>query len=182
MKYGTTKNNSITQFPITEREWRKTSGISMRKWSDCTEADLKRQGIVRVYEGSRPETADRTHTARLDTIPTLNGERWEQQWIVTENTNVEVARYDDHVRRRIKHEAEDRIVQLVPEWKQRNALARSLELLRKGEANLTPTEQTEVAQVDALWLEIKRIRSVSDTLEAVDPPPEDYSDDKYWIV
>ena len=113
MKYATTVNNTIAQFPITEREWRKTSGISIRKWADCTDAELKPWGIARVYEGSRPVTADRTHAVRLDTLPTLNGVRWEQQWIVTENTNVEVARYDERTRRRVKREANKRILAIA---------------------------------------------------------------------
>jgi len=98
MKYATTVNNTITQFPITEREWQRSS-VSIRKWADCTDAELRPHGIVRVYEGSRPEIDDRTHWTRLDTVPTLNGTRWEQQWIVTENTPEQVEAYDDNIRR-----------------------------------------------------------------------------------
>lgn len=182
MKYATIHLNTIVQFPITERKWRETSGISMRRWSDCTDAELKQQGIVRVYEGSRPETDDRTHTAQLDPTPTLKGERWEQPWIVTALTANQIAAYDDGIRTSIKEEAGNRILLLAPEWKQRNATARGLELLRKGEANLTTEEQAEVAAMDALWAEVKRLRTVSDQLEAMDPPPQDFADGSYWTA
>jgi hypothetical protein len=178
MKYGILGSfNKLSQFPVTEREWRKASGVSMRKWVDCTDAELRPHSIVRVYEGSRPETSDRTQTARLDANPTLNGTRWEQKWIVTANG----AEHDADIRSQIKREAGRRIETLVPGWKQRNILARSLELLRKGERNLTEGEMIEVRTIEKVWAEIQRIRTVSDTLEAMTPPPEDFADDRYWV-
>jgi hypothetical protein len=102
-------------------------------------------------------------------------------WYVEQKTAAEVAAFDANIRERIKKEASHRITRLAPEWKQRNATARGLELLRKGEANLTTEEQAEVAAMDALWAGVKRLRTVSDQLEAMDPPPQDFNDDRHWV-
>ena len=81
----------------------------------------------------------------------------------------------------VKQEASRRIITIAPEYKQRNMLARSSELLRIGEANWTTEQQTEVSQMQALWDQIKTIRTRSNNLEAQDPIPMDYTDDKYWL-
>lgn len=48
--------------------------------------------------------------------------------------------------------------------------------------SITTEEQAEVAAMDALWSEVKRLRTVSDQLEAINPPPQDFADDKYWTA
>jgi len=80
----------------------------------------------------------------------------------------------------IKAEAKRRILGIAPEWKQRNMLARAAELLRIGEPNWTPSQQAEVAAMDAAWADIEAIRAKSDAIEAMQPIPLDYTDDKYW--
>ena len=179
MKYATTVNNTITQFPITEREWQR-SGVSIRKWADCTDAELRPHGIVRVYEGSRPETNDRTHRARLDTVPALNGARWEQQWIVTENTVTEIHQYDNDIRRRISEEAERRTEALIPQREQMQRLAKQVLLQDKGKPNWTAEEQAFRDENLAKWVAVQAVLDKEAALLALDPPPEDYADDRHW--
>jgi hypothetical protein len=81
----------------------------------------------------------------------------------------------------VKQEASRRILAIAPEYKQRNMLARSAELLRIGEANWTTEQQTEVTQMEAIWDQIKTIRTRSNELEIQNPIPTDYYDNKYWV-
>ena len=81
----------------------------------------------------------------------------------------------------VKQEAGRRILAIAPEWKQRNILARSAELLRIGEPNWTPSQQAEVAVMDAAWADIEAIRAKSNAIEAMDPIPSDFTADKYWV-
>ena len=81
----------------------------------------------------------------------------------------------------VKQEAGRRILGIAPEWKQRNMLARAAELLRIGEPNWTLSQQAEVAVMEAAWADIEAIRAKSNAIEAMDPIPSDYADDKYWV-
>lgn len=65
----------------------------------------------------------------------------------------------------VKAEAARRILALAPDWKQRNATARAVELVRKGEAAWTADEAAEAAGIEALWTRIKAIRGASDRIE-----------------
>ncbi|MBF0334925.1 MAG: hypothetical protein HQL40_14970 [Alphaproteobacteria bacterium] len=65
---------------------------------------------------------------------------------------------------RVKEEAGRRILALAPDWKQRNATARGLDLLRKGESAWTPDEAAEAAAIDALWNHVKSVRDASDAI------------------
>jgi len=68
----------------------------------------------------------------------------------------------------IKVKAGADIIALAPEWKQRNALARMLELVNKkvDGGTLTAEEDAEVAAVESLWATVKAIRAQSDIDEA----------------
>lgn len=80
----------------------------------------------------------------------------------------------------VKAEAGRRILDRFPLWKQNNMLMRALSLTQKGEANWTPEEASEVAslQADQEW--ILAVREASDVLEAMDPIPDNISDDQWW--
>ncbi|MBF0334119.1 MAG: hypothetical protein HQL40_10815 [Alphaproteobacteria bacterium] len=65
----------------------------------------------------------------------------------------------------VKAEAARRILAAAPEWKQRNATARAVELIRKGEGAWTPEEAAEAAAIDLLWSRVKMIRAASDEIE-----------------
>lgn len=63
----------------------------------------------------------------------------------------------------IKAEANRRIIEILPEYKQRNLLARMVELLDKE--TLTAEEQTEKDAAKAVWATIQGIRTTSNTAE-----------------
>ena len=77
----------------------------------------------------------------------------------------EDAKRSDALKVSTKEQAYFRIISIAPEWKQRNLLGRSAELLRKGEANLTTEEAAEVSQIDTFWQWVKSVRNFSDQLE-----------------
>ena len=92
---------------------------------------------------------------------------------------------------RIKAEAARRILEAMPEWKQRNMIARGLELSRieiAGES-LSPEEQAEEEAINAAWSFAKAVRQASDDLEAqISEMNEDArrnftpTDDSHWPV
>ncbi len=67
-----------------------------------------------------------------------------------------------------KAESRRRILALAPEWKQRNMLARSIELLRKDPtiSGLTAAEANEAAKIEKAWAKITAVRTASNQLEA----------------
>lgn len=81
----------------------------------------------------------------------------------------------------VKQEAARRILVICPKWKQRNLTARAAELAIKGVANWTAEEQAEHAAGQAIWEQIKMVRTKSGELEVMTPIPVDYTDDKYWM-
>lgn len=82
----------------------------------------------------------------------------------------------------VKQEAYRRIVEIAPEWKQRNMTAQSVALLSKLQDGGTFTTDEKAAMVSnmAVWAQVKVIRAKSDLLEAMTPIPVDYTDDRYW--
>ncbi len=61
----------------------------------------------------------------------------------------------------IKEEAQQQILDLAPEWKQRNMIARAVELVQLGQ-----TTDPEFIAIQAVWDTVKVIRATSDQLEA----------------
>lgn len=80
----------------------------------------------------------------------------------------------------IKQEAARRIFAVCPEWKQRNLTAQAAQLAKKGESNWTQAEAEAWTDGEALWAQIAAIRAASDTLEAMDPLPDDITADNLW--
>lgn len=80
----------------------------------------------------------------------------------------------------VKTEAQRRIYELYPQWKQANMTARAVELLQKGQQNWTMEEQAEAAALNDSWAWIKHIRQKSNKIEQLDPIPADYQHDSYW--
>ena len=81
----------------------------------------------------------------------------------------------------IKAEAGRRIVALMPEYKQRNALAQGMEVLLAAVLDgVAPTEEqkAEVREVLAIWAGIKAIRKRSNELEV--DPPKNFASDINW--
>lgn len=93
----------------------------------------------------------------------------------------------------VKAEARRRILARYPEWKQANMLARDGELqaiqlgtMRDDAGNavaqraLTDAEKAEHVAIRKGWDWVKSVRVASDTLEAANPIPLDFTDNKHW--
>jgi hypothetical protein len=67
-----------------------------------------------------------------------------------------------------KVEAGKRIITILPEWKQRNLLARTAELIEEKAdgGTLSSDEDTELTSMKALWIRIKAMRTASNAIEA----------------
>ncbi|MCF7725787.1 hypothetical protein [Sulfitobacter sp. M22] len=81
----------------------------------------------------------------------------------------------------IKAEAARRILEVCPEWKQRNLTAQAAILAEKGRANWTEAEAVAWTAGEAIWSQISAIRTASNALEAADPVPVDITDDTHWV-
>lgn len=129
---------------------------------------------------------DRNTERLVQAEPALVDGKWVREWTVVPLTVDELAQRRAAAINAVKQEASRRILQLAPEWKQRNATARGLEFARKmirnGPNALTSEEEAEEVAIIALWTEVKRLRTVSDQLEAMDPLPQDFADDSYWTA
>lgn len=64
---------------------------------------------------------------------------------------------------KIRDLAGKKILALAPEWKQRNMIARSVELMEQGGPS-TPQEEAEMAGMKQAWALVKAIRAHSDVL------------------
>jgi hypothetical protein len=83
----------------------------------------------------------------------------------------------------VKLQAAIRIERLYPAWKQRNmnAAATSLLMARVTVGSWTADEQEQADALTAAWAQVSAIRTASDVLEAMNPIPLDYADDKHWV-
>jgi len=77
----------------------------------------------------------------------------------------------------IKRKASDAIVKIAPEWKQRNMIARGLELTNKiaTGAALTSAEQAESDAIKAIWVQIEGIRAASNQAETNGIPVDQFN-------
>lgn len=73
----------------------------------------------------------------------------------------------------IKAEAGRRILALIPDWKQRNYIARDAEITKiiVSGGSLTAEQQAERTAIEAVWEQAKAIRSASDAIELYNPLP-----------
>ena len=179
MKYIKVINELNHIFPYSDRQFRRdNANVSFPSTiSDEIKASYQ---VYPVIEEPSPVYNEATQRI-VRQQPQLINSQWMVKWVVVDKTEEEQIQYRENQVRNVKAEAKRRIISIAPEWKQSNMLARAITLLRKGEANLTTAEALEVVEMDAVWAEIQRIRSVSDTLEAADPPPEDFADDRHWV-
>jgi hypothetical protein len=79
------------------------------------------------------------------------------------NTSATTDKEADRIRL-IKLKAGKAIISLLPEWKQRNLLARAMELTDPNLV-LTEVQQLELADIRASWAAVKAIRTASDNAE-----------------
>ena len=80
----------------------------------------------------------------------------------------------------VRAEAYRRIVEILPEWQQRNLTAQAAVLAEKGRTNWTTEELAAWDAGSALWAQVQGIRNASNTLEAMATIPSDYKEDSHW--
>jgi hypothetical protein len=93
----------------------------------------------------------------------------------------------------VKAEASRRILEAFPLWKQMNMNARSNELFRiqagymrdsdntfQPARALTSEETAEEVALREAWDWVKAVRAASNTIEAMNPIPQDYTADARW--
>lgn len=168
-----TKTNGIMTLPIIkvlqDKVIKEDATKTKLKLSDLTESELRLLGLASIHY-QRPQ-----------------GDYIIGEPSVELTTDGVIYTYPNAYLRQIqseevKVEAEARILKLLPEWKQRNKLARAVELIKKiasGET-LTQSEQTEITDDLALWEKIKQIRKASNTIEALDPIPHNFRESSEW--
>jgi hypothetical protein len=108
-----------------------------------------------------------------------------EAWKMGKNNVVEIdeAKAKEIMIVRVKREAERRILEIMPVYKQRNNLAKGMVLttLHGSDTSKWPEDsKQEYGEVISQWSQIEAIRSKSTQIEAMTPIPADYSDDKYW--
>lgn len=139
--------------------------------ADPSDALLAEYGVYSVQIDPQP-----IYEVRYQRL--IQGDLVEKNGVVTRGWTVEDIPATADM---IKTEAQRRILHILPEWKQRNLIARAAELAIKGSQNWTPDEIEEVSVGQALWDQIKYIRVKSNEIETMNPIPVDYIHDKYWI-
>jgi len=103
--------------------------------------------------------------------PTLEDGEWRSTWALIDLVPSPS---------QIKAEANRRILEIIPEWKQRNLIAQATQLLNKGRDNWTGAETAAWQAGDVIWAQVSAIRTASNEIEALDPIPSDFYDDKHW--
>jgi hypothetical protein len=81
---------------------------------------------------------------------------------------------------RVKAEASRRILEVVPEWKQRNLTAQAAQLAEKGRANWTAEDLAAWNAGMAIWAQVAAVRAASDAIEAMAEIPADVADPALW--
>ncbi len=153
--------------------------------------DLKDTGERRYFE--RPpkapgEIADHKPywvPVTVDPAPALPGRGYRFSAPKTEITANGVRQYRELepvtvTPQMVKREAHRRIVAVVPEWKQRNLTAQATLLAEKGRSAWTADELRDWNAGFAIWSQVAAIRAASDAIEAMNPIPVDFDDDRRW--
>lgn len=169
---------------LTVTEWKEISDPSVisqhKKWSD---GGL----LVRPVEDS-PVPTYRPELAKLDTVISVQPTKV----VITHN----IVPHGEEVQRlAVKAEANKRILERFPSWKQANMIAREGELLRTvlgqmldangslmSARDLLDAEKEELKAINAGWAWIKAVRARSDEIEKLNPIPDDYDASKRWVV
>ncbi|MCH2242842.1 MAG: hypothetical protein MK041_13165 [Aquabacterium sp.] len=125
--------------------------------------ERKNGKIVSVYENPQPGFAD--------------------EFLAETHADMVVFRSPPVTVQQVKAEAGRRILEIAPEWKQRNLTARAAEFALKlaDGGSLDAAEGLERDAGQEIWDAIKAIRAKSNEIEAMNPIPTDYADDGRWV-
>ena len=80
----------------------------------------------------------------------------------------------------VNAEAQRRIYNVMPQHEQANTTARAAVLAAKGSDNWTDADLAAWDAGLAEYMSIARLRAYSDSLNMMDPIPQDYAADKWW--
>lgn len=136
--------------------------------------------VAKFAEYTTREHANQ-HVARYGGFVFHNENEWDVMslWIDGETvTNVTKSPPIDD----IKAEAQRRIYAIMKDFEQDNAQAWALSMLRKVQlgGTMTQAELAKESELNAAWAAIQNIRAKSNAIEAMDPIPQGYTDDRYW--
>jgi hypothetical protein len=179
MKYIKVINDLNHIYPYSDSQFRRdNANVSFPSIvSDETKASYQ---VYPVIEEPSPTYNEATQRI-VRQQPQLINNQWTVKWVIVDKTEEEQIQYREDQIRNVKAEANRRIIAIAPEWRQRNMIARSVELLSIGKDAWTQEQRDENLALELVWETVKMIRAKSDQLEAMNPIPEDFKDDKYWI-
>ena len=108
-----------------------------------------------------------------------------QDGTYADNYNLDgtIAPDDEPTVEEVKAEAGRRILDVCPEWKQRNHIATDLtytKIIQAG-GSLTSEQEEKRAAIESVWVAVQTLRFKSDEIEAMSPIPQDFTNDSYWI-
>jgi hypothetical protein len=179
MKYIKVINEQNHIYPYSDRQFRRdNANVSFP--STISDEIKSSYQVYPVIEESSPMYNEATQRI-VRQQPQLINNQWVVKWEIVDKTEEERLQYREGQIRKVKAEANRRIVDIAPEWRQRNMTARGVELLSIGRDAWTPEQRDEHLYLEAIWEEVKKIRAKSDDIEEMDSIPEDFKDDKYWI-
>jgi hypothetical protein len=133
-----------------------------------TTEDLLAIGVMVAYE-TQPAHYNHVRQTIVRDVPEEIDGVWTVALLATDypDAHERMMQFRADVVTRIKAEAGRRILMRLPDWKQRNYLARSLELTRKEQAGtkLTWQEAREIMFIEGEWAWAKSTRLASDVAE-----------------
>lgn len=179
MKYIKVINELNHIFPYSDRQFRRdNANVSFPSTiSDEIKASYQ---VYPVIEEPSPVYNEATQRI-VRQQPQIVNNQWFIKWSIVDKTEEEKIQYREDQIRKVKAEAKRRIISIVPEWKQRNMIAHRLELLLIGKDAWTQEQRDENLALELIWETVKMIRVKSDALEAINPIPEDFADDRHWV-
>ncbi len=107
---------------------------------------------------------DDFHNAELDGATYTDGKYYMKWKIVDKYSDIDVVK--TRKKEIIKKEANEKILEIADEIKQRNLLATGLNLQHIGPSNWSAEEEATSDAILAIWAQIKAIRDESDIMEA----------------
>jgi len=157
-----TGNSNVVIKHIQERDDVTYQANIVRVWS---KDELKDVGIVRFSEPKVP-TGKIESGSKEDTLTSYEVTR-KSVWIDDPDYVAPdpEALLRESLIKTIKTEAYERIIQIIPEWKQRNLTAQAAQLAEKGRVNWTAEELAAWDAGVLIWDQVSVIRSKSDSLE-----------------
>jgi hypothetical protein len=110
-------------------------------------------------------------------LPTLTQEYADTVWAAFQVSTAEADFIAEQNVKDLKRKTEQAILTIAPEWKQRNLIARGLELteILATSGTLTTEQLAESDAIKAIWGQIKAIRAASDVAEANGTAAQDFN-------